>query len=194
MLLTLTNDLTEVHLCRWTEPCACRDPGAQRAERTFLTASDAEGWLRRLGVDDAAMRRLRRLADDETATPSAIRLSDDTVIAQVAALLARGRLRALECRTPRVFAEIEPLAGASAPETPSAPPRAPDVELTWIEIQLLDPDDNPIPGEAYEVMTPDTRVHTGRLDENGRAYIDRIPAGECRIRFPRIDGREWRPA
>ena len=34
----------------------------------------------------------------------------------------------------------------------------------------------------------------GRLDEDGRAYIDGIPAGECRIRFPRIDGREWRPA
>ena len=61
-------------------------------------------------------------------------------------------------------------------------------ETTWIEIEMVDEEDNPVPGERYAVTLPNGRVARGTLDENGFARINGIrPPGNCRIEFPDLD-------
>jgi hypothetical protein len=61
----------------------------------------------------------------------------------------------------------------------------------WIEIQLLDDNDNPIGGENYRITGPDGQDHTGTLDDNGLARVDDLPAGSCKVTFPDRDGQVW---
>jgi len=79
------------------------------------------------------------------------------------------------------------------PFTPRDRQRAEDSgeELSWIEIELVDEADQPVPGERYEVTTPDGRVVRGTLDQNGFAHIGGIQPGECKITFPRLDKEAW---
>jgi len=67
-------------------------------------------------------------------------------------------------------------------------------ELTWIEIELVDEEDNPVPGERYEITTPDGRVKRGTLDENGFARVEGVRPGECKVAFPRLDKEAWKKA
>lgn len=68
-------------------------------------------------------------------------------------------------------------------------------KLHWVEIELIDADDKPVADEAYRLQLPDGSVRTGKLDAKGRAYVGAIVApGECKVCFPEIDAREWRPA
>lgn len=56
----------------------------------------------------------------------------------------------------------------------------------FVAILLVDEGRVPIPHEPYEVELADGRVVSGRLDAFGAARIDRIPAGDCVVRFPRL--------
>lgn len=61
-----------------------------------------------------------------------------------------------------------------------------------IAIELLDTEGKGVPDEPFEVMTPDGRKVTGKLDTNGRARVGGIlPAGDCKIRFPNRDSAVW---
>ena len=99
---------------------------------------------------------------------------------------------------------------AELPETPSrqraqaqlaeivAPPFKPpseqeaeDEELSWIEIELVDENDEPIPGERYEVELPDGRKASGSLDNNGFARVEGFEAGSCKVTFPNLDKEAW---
>jgi hypothetical protein len=64
---------------------------------------------------------------------------------------------------------------------------------TWIEIVLLDSDDNPVEGQRYEIQLPDGSVQSGVTGADGMARHDGIPAGQCQVRFPDLDGTEWEP-
>lgn len=183
-----------VHLCTSPDDCECAQAGAIRIDPSFASQEDAASYLRRLAPDEATLRRLRRLVDDDSFTPAAVRLDDDEVIAALAHWLSVGRLRAVECLVPRQFTIVAREA-ALEPETPIVVGRQrEDEELTWIEIKLVDEDGNPVPNERYEVTLPDGRIRKGALDKDGGAYIDQIPAGQCKVCFPDIDGREWRGA
>jgi type VI secretion system secreted protein VgrG len=80
----------------------------------------------------------------------------------------------------------------------SAPvkPYKPDERKTsWIEIELVDEEDNPVAGERYRVTLPDGEtVAEGSLDNNGLARIDGIDPGNCRITFPELDEEAWEKA
>jgi type VI secretion system secreted protein VgrG len=65
-------------------------------------------------------------------------------------------------------------------------------EDSWIEIELVDDDGNPVPNERYEVTLPNGNIRHGNLDENGFARINGIRPGECEINFPRLDREGWR--
>jgi hypothetical protein len=84
---------------------------------------------------------------------------------------------------PRRAAPIQP---PSLPQRPPLPPAK-----TFIEIVLLDSDDKPVAGEAFQLTLPDGRVQNGNLDRAGFARVDGIDPGVCDVRFPNIDGREW---
>lgn len=84
------------------------------------------------------------------------------------------------------------------PEPESAPPPRvpqPKEKVYWIEIELLDEADQPVPNERYKVELPDGEKRQGRLDSSGRAYLGDIKSpGACQVCFPEIDATEWRAA
>jgi hypothetical protein len=78
-------------------------------------------------------------------------------------------------------------------DQPASEPAAECKTKTWIAIELLDPDGKPMPGEAYRLQLPDGSIREGSLDANGTASVSGIDPGSCKVCFPRIDGRVWRP-
>jgi len=84
--------------------------------------------------------------------------------------------------------------------TPVDPHKPPETEQekeekpSWIEIELVDKDDHPIPGEAYKIVLPDESVKTGTLDQAGFARVEGIAPGTCQVTFPDMDGRSWETA
>ena len=65
---------------------------------------------------------------------------------------------------------------------------------SWIEIELVDEEDQPVPGEKYKITLPDGSVAKGTLDENGFARIEGIEPGTCQITFSELDKDAWEPA
>ncbi len=66
---------------------------------------------------------------------------------------------------------------------------------SWIEIELVDEEDNPVPGERYRITLPDGKtLAEGRLDDKGFARVDGIDPGTCQITFPDLDKEAWEPA
>jgi type VI secretion system secreted protein VgrG len=68
----------------------------------------------------------------------------------------------------------------------------PPPPVHWIEIELVDEADQPVPGEKYEIAMPDQTVKKGTLDEKGWARVDGIKdPGQCKITFPNLDREAW---
>jgi type VI secretion system secreted protein VgrG len=96
---------------------------------------------------------------------------------------------------------VPPMAPMKAVEADKAAPgqqpqahRADESKKSWIEIELVDEDGNPVPGETYCVTTPDGAVAQGSLDENGFARIEGMDPGTCKITFPALDKDAWEKA
>lgn len=53
----------------------------------------------------------------------------------------------------------------------------------WIEIELVDGEERPVPNERYAAELPDKRIVHGFLDKDGKAKIANIPTGQCRVKF-----------
>ena len=66
--------------------------------------------------------------------------------------------------------------------------------LVWVEIKLLDEENQPVPGERYRIDLSDGSVIEGALDGDGMARVDGIERGNCRITFPNLDRRSWHRA
>lgn len=82
----------------------------------------------------------------------------------------------------------------STPAIPHQPPQTEDEieeQTSWIEVTLLDEDERPIPGEAYEITLPDGSVKAGTLDNNGFVRVDGIAPGQCQVIFPNLDPESW---
>jgi hypothetical protein len=54
----------------------------------------------------------------------------------------------------------------------------------WIEIELLDENNDPVADEEYEVRFSTGEVRRGRLDSNGQARLEGIPTASHRVLFP----------
>jgi type VI secretion system secreted protein VgrG len=54
---------------------------------------------------------------------------------------------------------------------------------SWVEFELVN-DTAPIPRVRYVLTDPKGETHTGSVDHNGRARIEDIPAGRCKVEFP----------
>ncbi len=57
----------------------------------------------------------------------------------------------------------------------------------WVAIELLETDRSPVAFEPYEIKLPNGAVRAGKLDRDGKAREERIPAGLCIVRFPDRD-------
>lgn len=92
-------------------------------------------------------------------------------------------------------AAMTPLQQAAA-NAPSHNPNAPENQdkKSWIEIELVDEEGNPVPSERYRITLPDgTTIADGTLDEKGFARVDNIDPGTCKVTFPDIDRDAWEP-
>lgn len=62
---------------------------------------------------------------------------------------------------------------------------------SWIEIELVGEDDEPIPGEKYKISLPDDSIAEGTLDEKGFARVEGFENGTCKVSFPNLDKEAW---
>ncbi len=85
-------------------------------------------------------------------------------------------------------------------ELPPHKPADEDEELedeeknSWIEIELLDEEGNPVPGEKYEIELPEATLAKGTLDKDGFARVEGIEPGTCKVAFPKLDKDAWEKA
>jgi hypothetical protein len=143
-------------------------------------------WSRALEATSADGRK--RLFDIVYGAPAPGAAETAELLGFAAKHLASGRLRAERVVAPRggasaKTAEPERVAPVMASSTRT--------KLTWISIQLLDDDDQPVAGEAYELTLPDGAVRSGTLDGDGRATERGIDAGTCTVKFPGLDADSW---
>ena len=64
-------------------------------------------------------------------------------------------------------------------------------QKSWIEIELLDEEKNPVAGEKYEIELPDGKMAKGTLDNKGCARVEGFEAGNCKVSFPKLDKESW---
>ena len=74
-------------------------------------------------------------------------------------------------------------------EPPADAPAAPG--RTWIEISLVDAEGRAIAGERFAIEMPDGSLAEGTTGPDGAAKLRGVPAGTCRISFPRLDAALW---
>lgn len=141
----------------------------------------ALAFARELASSPGGVARLRVLLVTETA--AIFRLEDEAVIRLLASRLATGSLLAHRVLPPALSSFD---VGASEVEAEAAPAPATE-EKTWIEIELVDTEGNPVPNERYWILLTDGTTREGRLDQNGRAYFGGLDPGECDVRFPDLD-------
>jgi protein-disulfide isomerase len=82
----------------------------------------------------------------------------------------------------------------SAKVKPHQPPQTADQKkekASWIEIELVGEDNQPIPGEKYRITLPDGSVAEGTLDEKGLARVEGFENGTCKVCFPELDQDAW---
>ncbi len=86
----------------------------------------------------------------------------------------------------------------STPVKPYKPPQTQEEsekKKSWIEIELVDEEKKPVPGEKYKISLPDGEtVAEGTLNEKGFARVDGIEPGTCKITFPELDQEAWEKA
>jgi type VI secretion system secreted protein VgrG len=70
---------------------------------------------------------------------------------------------------------------------------ADEKKTSWIEIELVDTEGNPVPGMKYEITLPDNKVKNGSLGADGTAKVTGIDPGNCKITFPDLDKDAWEP-
>lgn len=162
--------------------------GAPSAVR-LLDRAAAIDLVRRIAAVAENRMTLRRLLGETALGVGLDRLSDESLAEQVATLLLSGRAVLAEGPTAPYLAAHD----GEAIEAPPAPTSAREakVALTWIEIQLIGEDGQPIPGEKYRIDLPDGSVREGSLDSKGQARVDGIDPGNCVVTFPALDEEAW---
>lgn len=112
------------------------------------------------------------------------------LLALVSAAVAEGSLR--------VDRRVEgwPVFRASVEVEEVAPPEEKTEKKTFVAIKLVDDADpsRPVPFKRYRIELPDGSVREGMLDQYGRALVDGIDEGECKVSFPDFDASAWRKA
>jgi hypothetical protein len=142
--------------------------------------------LLRSSLADMPGHRLRALLHDGEEPYD--RLDDARLIERVAQRIARGDLilvRELhQWSTPGV---VDPVEEREAPEEVVE-------KLEWIEVLIVDEDDQPLPNVAYKLVLPDGSSRVGKTNNLGIARYDRIPAGSCTFELTEMDAGAWKQA
>lgn len=78
---------------------------------------------------------------------------------------------------------------SAAPVASSLGPQ--DEAVDFIELVLVDQDDQPVARRPFNVELPSGAVRSGQTDDAGRARVDGIPPGQCKITFPDFEKRDY---
>lgn len=81
---------------------------------------------------------------------------------------------------------------AAAPDEPNKT-FVDEAKKSWIEIELVDQGGKPVPFERYRITSPDGSVIDGNLDAVGRARVEGIDPGNCKVSYPDLDKDSWEP-
>lgn len=155
-----------------------------------LDAPEASFFMATLPTTTLGLDRMLRadllsiLSALDGLTGAAEHMPTELLKSRVAEALARGRLLAFRTASPTVVenrVEVEPL-GPSEDDT------------TWIEIELVDQDKEPVPNERYVIETSDGRRIEGTLNASGKAREEGIKPGDCKVSFPDLEGSSWKAA
>jgi len=91
---------------------------------------------------------------------------------------------------------MSPAPAGSPVQSCGSPPPADTVvspdKKHWIVIELVDEDGKSVPGENYRIKLPDGTEIEDSLDSNGRARINGIDSGTCKVSFPNRDAKDWK--
>ncbi len=132
------------------------------------------------------------------AAPAAAESADEAdpgLVAAIKAAQAKTKAGKYGSTPAKPFKPVPEEAPAAATSAESAAEEVAKEETTsWIEIEMVDMDDAPVPGEAYEITLADETVASGTLDEKGLARVEGIEAGTCKISFPDLDQAAWEKA
>lgn len=166
--------------------------------KRFRDVAEAKQFLRFCLGDRETVESLRAVMGGEGVGISLRRMTGQRTLQEAARLLVGGSL--ILWRDPKRWVpkgggpEAPPVVAAEATAKPSPPEPEKRVEKSWIEIVLIDDSGAPVPHEQYLLELPNGATKSGVLDKNGRALINNIDPGSCKVTFPNFDGREWETA
>ena len=93
---------------------------------------------------------------------------------------------------------FQPVPRDPAPPPPSdgPPPKSvimvdPSKADTFVGIELVDRNQQPVPYQRFVVTPPGMSPIEGTLDVNGRVRIEGINPGTCTVVFPNLDRRDF---
>ena len=173
------------------------DAGAD-AEVALETAQDYEVFLGRFRNDDQNLNAMKRALDNHVERwggdahgVSRGGAGEHALIMLLAEHCATGALK-LIAREPLRF-DVVPFGEST--EEPVVPESDNEKEpVSWIEVQLVDHDDEPVAGELCRLELPDGTEWEGRTDTRGVLRVSGIDPGNCTITFPNLDRRLWERA
>jgi len=123
------------------------------------------------------------MADPQSATPANCVAPAKPTAATEASDASPGQV---ETVTPGSFQSTPGKYGAQSVKTHSKNDDNKD-KTHWIEILLVDDQDQPVPGESISVQCPDGSVANCSTDDQGLARVDYLDPGSCKITFINLD-------
>ena len=80
---------------------------------------------------------------------------------------------------------------SSASVTPASEPPTPTGEKSWVDLELVDEEGNPVPNARYKLCMADGTEREGVLGDDGRRREESLHPGVVKITFPDFDATEW---
>ena len=151
--------------------------------KEFRDKTSALNFLRGLMRDNLNTVILRNIVKHKLSQTRFSRVGERKVLENLASQLVSGQLRIAVL--PVVIPTWSYEAPALEEEKAAAPTAAAVAEGTsWIEIQLVDGEGNPIAEEKYQIKLPSGSIKEGLTDSQGELRLEDIEPGMCRISFP----------
>lgn len=163
-------------------------PAGQRLEFTDVRAAEAFVAARMSDTRDAHV--LRRLVGE---IGPGVAVDDHDVVRRLAAAIVAGRLvlmRPGAAPAVRIGGSDEDEPAREDEDGFEALQKPPPTH--WIEIELVDEDEQAIVGERYVIVTGDGVEWRGFTNSLGVARLGRIPDGDCKVCFPDLAPNSWR--
>lgn len=150
------------------------------------TEASARAAVRAWWLDGAARMQLTLLL----LTLGAFDTGDeDAALRRLARLLESGVIVALR----RPYEPLPQTASDPGDDPPPAPRPRPEEEKTWIEVQLLTPEGQPVANRRVRIELPDGSAVERTTDREGLCRADGIDPGTCKVTLVDVDKAAWRP-